>query len=142
MVDLGLGTASQRFIPEYTERKSYDLLRGFLSSGRWLASIIAIVVAAAGALGVMVLSPYLDTETIVPLYLACGALPIYGLVQVQSGVASALRPGAAHFARSVVAPFDFALDPVQAKHFRKCFGISPPPLDRMGVYLCVHHTSV
>ena len=87
MVDLGLGSAAQRFIPEYTEHKSFDLLRGFLSSARWLASIIAIVIAAAGALGVMALSPYLDTETIVPLYLACGALPIYGLVQVQSGVA-------------------------------------------------------
>jgi hypothetical protein len=47
MVDLGLGSAAQRFIPEYTEHKSFDLLRGFLSRARWLASTIAIVVAAA-----------------------------------------------------------------------------------------------
>src|ERR1700728_2994167 len=49
MVDLGLGSAAQRFIPEYTERKHFDLLRGFLRGSRWLATIIATVVAAAAA---------------------------------------------------------------------------------------------
>src|SRR6185437_3402260 len=29
--DMGLSSAARRFIPEYTERKRYKLLRGFLS---------------------------------------------------------------------------------------------------------------
>jgi O-antigen/teichoic acid export membrane protein len=87
MVDLGLGSASQRFIPEYTEHKSFDLLRGFLSRSRWLAFTIATACAAIGAIGVTLLAPVLDRYTIVPLYIACAALPIYGLAQVQSGIA-------------------------------------------------------
>ena len=46
MVDLGLGSAAQRFIPEYTEHKHFALLRGFLRGSRWLALIIATTVAA------------------------------------------------------------------------------------------------
>jgi O-antigen/teichoic acid export membrane protein len=87
MVDLGLGSAAQRFIPEYAERRSFDLLRGFLARSRWLALLLATVAAATGALGVTLLAPWLDHYTIVPLYLACAALPIYGLAQVQSGIA-------------------------------------------------------
>jgi O-antigen/teichoic acid export membrane protein len=87
MVDLGLGSAAQRFIPEYAENKSYALLRGFLARSRWLATLVATVVAAIGALCVTLLAPWLDHYTVVPLYLACAALPIYGLAQVQSGIA-------------------------------------------------------
>src|ERR1700733_8689177 len=43
MVDLGLGSAAQRFIPEYTEHKQYALLRGFISGARWLALLSACV---------------------------------------------------------------------------------------------------
>jgi O-antigen/teichoic acid export membrane protein len=87
MVDLGLGSASQRFIPEYTEHKRLALLRGYLGGSRWLASIIATAIAAAGVLGVFALAPHIQPTTVLPLYLACAALPIYGLVQVQSGIA-------------------------------------------------------
>ncbi len=87
MVDLGLGSAAQRFIPEYTERKHFDLLRGFLRGSRWLATIIATVVAAAAAAIVAALTPHINPATVVPLYLACAALPICGLSQVQSGIA-------------------------------------------------------
>src|SRR5271154_5249174 len=44
IVDLGLGSASQRFIPEYTEHKRFALLRGFLGGGRWLASAIGAAI--------------------------------------------------------------------------------------------------
>ena len=37
MVDLGLGSASQRFIPEYTEHRQFALLRGYLRGSRFLA---------------------------------------------------------------------------------------------------------
>ncbi|MGD0026514.1 MAG: lipopolysaccharide biosynthesis protein [Xanthobacteraceae bacterium] len=87
MVDLGLGSASQRFIPEYTEHRRFALLRGYLGGSRWLASIIATIVAVVAAVGVTALSPLLGSTTVLPLYLACAALPIYGLMQVQSGIA-------------------------------------------------------
>lgn len=87
MVDLGLGSAAQRFIPEYIELKQFALLRGFLRGSRWLASLTATLIAAAAAGLVWVLSPHIDTDDIVPLLIACAALPIYGLSQVQSGVA-------------------------------------------------------
>jgi O-antigen/teichoic acid export membrane protein len=87
MVDLGLGSASQRFIPEYLEHKRFALLRGYLRGSRWLATIIATMIAAAAAAGVTALAPIMDSTTLVPLYLACAALPISGLSQVQSGIA-------------------------------------------------------
>jgi O-antigen/teichoic acid export membrane protein len=85
--DMGLSSAARRFIPEYTEFKSLDRLRGFLTGSRWLAFGIASAIGAVGAVGVTVLAPYLDHFAVVPLYLACVTIPIYGLVQVQAGIA-------------------------------------------------------
>ena len=85
--DFGLSSAARRFIPEYTELKSLDRLRGFLSGSRWLAFGLASAIGAVGAVGVTWLSPWLDQFAVVPLYLACVTIPIYGLVQVQAGIA-------------------------------------------------------
>jgi O-antigen/teichoic acid export membrane protein len=85
--DAGLSSAARRFIPEYTGVKSFDLLRGFLSGSRWLAFGVATAVGGVGAIGVTTIAPYLDQFTVVPLYLACVTIPIYGLVQVQAGIA-------------------------------------------------------
>ena len=87
MVDLGLGSASQRLIPEYTERKEPALLRGYLRGSRWLALAIGVAVAAVGAGIVTIAAPHLDAETIIPLYLSCAGLPAFGLGQVLSGIA-------------------------------------------------------
>jgi O-antigen/teichoic acid export membrane protein len=87
MVDLGLGSASQRFIPEYTEHKQFALLRGFIRGSRWLALAIGLAVSAVGATIVTLARQHLDAETIIPLYLSCAALPAFGLGQVLSGVA-------------------------------------------------------
>jgi O-antigen/teichoic acid export membrane protein len=87
MVDLGLGSASQRLIPEYTEHRQFALLRGYLRGSRFLATAIACGVALAGAAAVTLLKPYLGPETTVPLYLSCAALPMFGLGQVLSGIA-------------------------------------------------------
>ncbi len=89
LADMGLSSAARRFIPEYTELKALDLLRGFLSGSRWLALGIATAMALVGALGVFALSPWLDNFTVIPLYLACVTIPIYGLGSVQAGVAQA-----------------------------------------------------
>ena len=85
--DFGLSSAARRFIPEYTELKSLERLRGFLSGSRWLAFGLASAIGAVGAVGVTWLSPWLDQFAVVPLYLACLTIPIYGLVQVQAGIA-------------------------------------------------------
>jgi O-antigen/teichoic acid export membrane protein len=85
--DVGLSSAARRFIPEYIELKSFDRLRGFLAGSRWLAFAMATAIGAAGALGVTLLAPWLDHFAIIPLYLACATIPIYGLVQVQAGIA-------------------------------------------------------
>jgi len=85
--DMGLSSAARRFIPEYTELKAFDRLRGFLAASRWLAFGIATAIGIVGAIGVTWLSPFLDHFAIIPLYLACLTIPIYGLVQVQAGIA-------------------------------------------------------
>jgi O-antigen/teichoic acid export membrane protein len=87
MVDLGLGSAAQRFIPEYTEHKSFALLRGFLSGSRWLALLFGTIAGIVGAIAVRVLTPYIDPATVVPLYLSCAALPSFGVWSAQSGIA-------------------------------------------------------
>jgi hypothetical protein len=51
------------------------------------AFAIATGIDIVGALGVLLLSPWLDHFTVIPLYLACVTIPIYGLVQVQAGIA-------------------------------------------------------
>ena len=84
--DLGLSSAARRFIPEYTELKSPELLRGFVSGSRQLAFVIATAIGAVGAIVVSLLQPHLDSYLVIPLYLACAAIPVYGLGQTQAGI--------------------------------------------------------
>jgi O-antigen/teichoic acid export membrane protein len=85
--DLGLSSAARRFIPQYIELGSNDRLRGFLAGSRWLATGIATTIGVLGVIGVNLLTPYLDSFAVIPLYLACATIPIYGLVQAQAGIA-------------------------------------------------------
>jgi len=85
--DVGLSSAARRFVPEYTELKTAELLRGFLTGSRWLAIAIAAAIGATCAGLVTLLSPYIDKFTVVPLYLACLTIPIYALGQAQAGIA-------------------------------------------------------
>jgi O-antigen/teichoic acid export membrane protein len=87
IVDVGLASTAQRFIPEYTERKQFALLRGFLTSARWLAFCVATAIAGLGIAGVFLLKPWLDSPVVAPLYLACLAIPMYGLMHMQEGIA-------------------------------------------------------
>mgnify|MGYP001324602069 CR=1 FL=1 len=84
--DLGLGTAAQRFIPEYTEHKQVALLRGFITGSRWLALIIATAVASL-AIVVIAVSPLSSSQSFLPLCFACATLPAFSVAQVQSGIA-------------------------------------------------------
>ena len=85
-IDLGLGTAAQRFIPEYRERGFVALLRGFVSGSRWLAVSIAIAISVLAALCVRLIEPWLDDYMVIPLYLACVTMPAYALANVQEGI--------------------------------------------------------
>ena len=85
--DVGLSSAARRFIPEYTAFKTLDHLRGFISGSRWLAFALATAIGAVGALGVWLLQDYVNHYTVIPLYLACLSIPVYGLVQIQAGIA-------------------------------------------------------
>jgi O-antigen/teichoic acid export membrane protein len=87
VVDLGLGSASQRFVPEYAEHKEFALLRGFLGGGRWLATAIAVAFSVLCIIGLVIAAPRLGAGMLLPLCLACIALPAFGLGQVQSGIA-------------------------------------------------------
>ena len=86
VVDLGLGSAAQRFIPEYTEHKQLDLLRGFLRGSVLLAFAISSAIAAV-AIAVILLVPFIEPKDVLPLCLACTALPAFGVGQVLSGAA-------------------------------------------------------
>jgi O-antigen/teichoic acid export membrane protein len=88
-IDLGMCAAAQRFIPEYTHRNDLERLRGFQSGSRWLALALSSAAAVLGALAVTALQPWLNHYELLPLYIACLALPICGLLQVQSGIARA-----------------------------------------------------
>ena len=85
--DMGLASAARRFIPEYTSLNAPDKLRGFLSGSRWLAFAISTVIGATGVTVIYFAKPWIDSFAVVPLYLACAIVPIYGLVQMQAGIA-------------------------------------------------------
>ena len=87
LIDLGLGTTAQRFIPEYRDRGLVALLRGFNAGSRWFGTSIAIGVALLCAGGVWLLEPYLDTYLLIPLYLGCIAFPAFALNNIQEGIA-------------------------------------------------------
>jgi O-antigen/teichoic acid export membrane protein len=89
LVDLGLASAAQRFIPEYTGLRTFALLRGFLSGSRWLTLAIATAVAGIGALGIRLFEPWVVRYDVIPLYLACVALPLFALTRTQEGIARA-----------------------------------------------------
>ena len=87
LVDIGLASSAQRFIPQYTEKTAWPYLRGFLSGSRWLTFCIALAISAIGALAIHALDHWLDEYTIIPLYIGCLILPVYGVMHVQDGIA-------------------------------------------------------
>ena len=87
VIDLGLASSAQRFIPEYSGLKQFDLLRGFLAGSRWMVMGLASGLALAAAAGVWLLEPWLKSYEVMPLYLACVALPVFALGRMQDGIA-------------------------------------------------------
>src|ERR1700747_2007226 len=70
LVDFGLASAAQRFVPEYSKLAQWDLLRGFLRGSRLITLALAIGVALLGALVIWFSGTAVDRFEVVPLYLA------------------------------------------------------------------------
>jgi O-antigen/teichoic acid export membrane protein len=87
VVDFGLASSAQRFIPQYTGLKQFALLRGFLSGSRWIVLAIATAWALLGAAGVWLFNGWIHSYEVMPLYLACVAVPLFTLGRTQDGIA-------------------------------------------------------
>ena len=87
VIDLGLASSAQRFIPEYMGRKQFELLRGFLSGSRWLVLALSTAWALLAGFVVWMLGDRLHSYEVMPLYLACVSLPIFTLGRMQDGMA-------------------------------------------------------
>jgi O-antigen/teichoic acid export membrane protein len=87
VVDFGLASSAQRFIPEYSGTRQLGLLRGFLSGSRWIVVGLATAVAFVGAAGVWLFGARLHAYEVMPLYLACICLPLFTLGRAQDGIA-------------------------------------------------------
>jgi O-antigen/teichoic acid export membrane protein len=87
LVHLGLPLTAQRFVPEYVQAGSTDLLRGYLSGSRWLTFAAATAIALLGALVVAVAGSTFDENLVLPFYLACVAIPAYALTFMTDGLA-------------------------------------------------------
>lgn len=87
LIDFGFATTAQRLIPEYSAHQAFDLLRGFLTASRWLVVAISTGLALAAALIIRSAQPWIDYFVVLPLYLGCLTLPMYGLTMLQDGIA-------------------------------------------------------
>jgi len=87
MMDFGISASAQKLIPEYRARGEHALLRGFLSGSRWLTFAVSSAIALLLAGLVRLLTPWIDTATIVPLYIGCATLPAFVVANTQDGIA-------------------------------------------------------
>ena len=87
MMDFGISASAQKIIPEYRTRGEHALLRGFLSGSRWMTFAVSSVVSLGLAGIVKGLSPWIDANAIVPLYIGCLTLPAFVVANTQDGIA-------------------------------------------------------
>jgi O-antigen/teichoic acid export membrane protein len=87
MMDFGISASAQKIIPEYRTRGEDALLRGFLSGSRWMTLIVSSVASLLLAGLVKGLSPWIDANAVVPLYIGCLTLPAFVVANTQDGIA-------------------------------------------------------
>ena len=83
MMDFGIAVTAQKLIPEYRGKNQLGLLRGFLFGSRWLTFSVSLVTSCLLAGLVYLLSPWIDPNTVTPLYIGCTILPALVLANVQ-----------------------------------------------------------
>jgi O-antigen/teichoic acid export membrane protein len=89
MMDFGTSASAQKIIPEYRTKSEHALLRGFLSGSRWMTFIVSSAVSALLAMVVKGLSPWIEAEAVMPLYIGCVTLPAFVVANTQDGIARA-----------------------------------------------------
>src|SRR6202012_1161573 len=87
MMDFGISASAQKIIPEYRTSGEHALLRGFLSGSRWMTFAVSAVISLALAGLVKLLSPWIETGAVVPLYIGCATLPPFVVANTQDGIA-------------------------------------------------------
>ncbi len=87
MMDFGIAASAQKIIPEYRASGDHARLRGFLSGSRWMTGIVSVIVSLLLAGLVKLISPWIDADTVVPLYLGCLTLPAFVVANTQDGIA-------------------------------------------------------
>jgi O-antigen/teichoic acid export membrane protein len=87
MMDFGVSASAQKIIPEYRAAGEHALLRGFLSGSRWMTFVVSSMVSLALAGVVKLLSPWIDTGAVAPLYIGCLTLPAFVVANTQDGIA-------------------------------------------------------
>ncbi|WP_315837371.1 flippase [Bradyrhizobium prioriisuperbiae] len=87
MMDFGIAVSAQKLIPEYRAANQHALLRGFLSGSRWLTFAVSLTVSLLLAGAVKLASPWINADTVLPLYIGCLTLPAFVVANVQDGLA-------------------------------------------------------
>src|ERR1700730_5514398 len=87
MMDFGISASAQKIIPEYRASGEHALLRGFLSGSRWMTFVVSAVVSVLLAGVVKSLSPWIDANASLPLYIGCITLPAFVVANTQDGIA-------------------------------------------------------
>ncbi|AZO21535.1 lipopolysaccharide biosynthesis protein [Mesorhizobium sp. M1E.F.Ca.ET.045.02.1.1] len=86
---LGFHTSVIRFIPEYRERGMLAELRGIVLASRLFVLVASTVIAALGALGVWLASPWIENYYVVPFILGVICLPMIAMGDLLQGLARA-----------------------------------------------------
>jgi O-antigen/teichoic acid export membrane protein len=86
MSHLGLNLASIRLAPVYRETGDFAHLRGLVQGVRRVALGGGTAVMAAGLAGVWLFQDQIESQFVLPVYLALVCIPLYALTDVQDGI--------------------------------------------------------
>jgi O-antigen/teichoic acid export membrane protein len=87
MMDFGISASAQKIIPEYRTAGEHALLRGFLSGSRWMTFVVSSALSLLLVGLVKLLSPWIDGNAVLPLYIGCFTLPAFVVANTQDGIA-------------------------------------------------------
>src|SRR3954468_5837271 len=87
MMDFGISASAQKIIPEYRTRGEHALLRGFLTGSRAMTFAVSALISVLLAGMVRTLSPWIEANTVLPLYIGCLTLPAFVVANTQDGIA-------------------------------------------------------
>ncbi|WP_150524187.1 lipopolysaccharide biosynthesis protein [Roseibium sediminis] len=83
----GFATSASRFIPQYRQSEDWAHLRGFLTTSRLVAFLLASLVTAVGISGVLTFQGALESYYVQPMLIVLLAIPMFAVGAVQDGIA-------------------------------------------------------